>query len=102
MKLRNTLSILALTGIAMAQTAGLVIPPDQPICRLYSLIQLFGTIGGILLASYAGLILSTSHDLSERNNAKAYIGGVIIGLSIIWLSPWLINYLVGGASICGW
>ena len=100
MKLKELVPALALVGLAAADT--IVIPPDQPICRLYSLIQLLGTIGGVLVASYAGLHLATSHELTERNNAKTLLSGVVIGLIIIWLSPIVIKYLVGGADICGW
>ena len=53
MKLKELVPALALVGLVAADT--IVIPPDQPICRLYSLIQLLGTIGGVLVASYAGL-----------------------------------------------
>ena len=102
MKLRETLSILALTGLAAAQTAGLVIPPDQPICRLYSLIQLFGTLGGVVAACYGGFKMATSHELTERNNAKTLIEGALLGLIIIWLAPLVVKYLVGSANVCGW
>ena len=94
----TTMSALALAGVAAAT---IVIPPDQPICKLYSLIQIFGTIGGVLLASYAGFLLATSSDTSEREKAKTYIGGVLMGLCIIWAAPWIVAYLVGG-GICGW
>ena len=91
--------LLFLAGIASAE---LVIPPDQPICRLYGMIQLFATIGGVLAAAYAGFILATSHDLAERNNAKTLISGVMVGLIIVWLAPLAVQGLVGASSVCGW
>ena len=100
MKLKETISLLVLTGLAAA--SDIVIPPDQPICKLYSLIQLFGTIGGIIAMSVAGFNLATSHDVNERNNAKTLISGSIIGLIIIWAAPLVVKYLVGGGDICGW
>ena len=102
MKLKDTIGLLVLSGLAMAEATGMVIPPDQPICRLYSLIQLLGTIGGVLAAGYAGFLLATSHELTERNNAKMLLSGVVIGLVIIWLAPLAVQYLVGASSICGW
>ena len=102
MKLKDTLSILALTGLTMAQSAAITIPPDQPICKLYSLIQLLGTLGGIAAAAYAGFMLATSHELTERNNAKTLLGGVVIGIIIIWGAPLVVQYLVGSANVCGW
>jgi len=91
--------ILCLAGAAFAD---LTIPPDQPICKLYVMIQLFATVGGILAASYAGFILATHHDLAERNGAKMLLGSVIIGLIIVWLAPLVVQSLVGASSVCGW
>ena len=88
-----------MAGLVMA--AGIVIPPDQPLCKLYSLIQLLGSIGAVLLASYAGFTLATTQDMNERNNAKTYIQGAILGLIIIWIAPFIVAYLVGG-GVCGW
>ena len=96
----STLSLLAIMGVAAA--AEITIPPDQPICRLYSLIRLFGTIGGVLVAAYAGFLLATSHDTTERNNAKSLVSGVILGLIIIWIAPLLVKNLVGAGDVCGW
>ena len=91
--------LMCLAGLAFAD---LVIPPDQPICRLYSMIQLFATVGGILAAAYAGFILATHHDLAERNGAKMLLGSIIIGLIIVWLAPLVVQSLVGASSVCGW
>ena len=90
---------LLMLGIGFAD---LVIPPDQPICRLYGMIQVLGTVAGILVAAYAGFILASTHELSQRNNAKGLLGGVIIGLAIIWLAPIIVNSLVDSSGICGW
>ncbi len=66
------------------------------------MIQILGTIASVLVAAYSGFILSSTHDLTERKNSKALLGGVIIGLIIIWLAPPLVTNLVNSASICGW
>lgn len=93
-------AVLCLAGLVSA--ADLVIPPDQPICKLYGMIQLFATIGAIIAASYSGFLLTTSHDLAERGNAKMLLGGVFIGLIIVWLAPLVVQYLAGATSVCGW
>ena len=95
------MAVAALCFIGMA-FADLTIPPDQPVCRLYGMIQVFGTICGIVAVSYAGLMLATTHDLTERNNAKLLISGVVIGLMVIWLAPLIVQNLVGSSSVCGW
>lgn len=88
--------------LASFSFADFTIPADQPVCRLYGMIQLLGTVAGILVAAYSGFILSSSHELTERNNAKALLGGVIIGLIIIWLAPVIVKSLVNSSGICGW
>jgi len=99
---KTILAAAALLCLVELVAAELVIPPDQPICRLYGMIQLFATMGAILAAAYAGFILATSHDLAERGNAKVFLGGVVIGLIIVWLAPPVVKELVGAADVCGW
>src|SRR3989338_11505672 len=90
--------LLGLAGFA----AAFDIPQDQPICKLYGIIQVLATVGGILVAAYAGFQLATSHDLAERNNAKMLLSGVVIGLIIVWIAPLLVKNLVGASDVCGW
>lgn len=92
--------VLLFAGLTLA--AGLTIPTTQPVCKLYGMIQILGTVAGVLVAAYAGFILASSHELTERNAAKALLTGVIIGLIIVWLAPVLVKYLVDNSSICGW
>ncbi len=101
---KQTLVVLALlsaVGLAAAIDP-LSISPDQPICRLYGMIQLFGTIVGVLVAAYSGFQLTSSSDNNERNNAKMMLSGVVVGLIIIWIAPLLVKNLVGAGNICGW
>ena len=91
---------LFLLGLSFAEP--LDIPADQPICNLYGILRLFGTVAGVLVAAYAGFHLATSHEMTERNNAKALLGGVVIGLIVIWLAPIVVTNLVGASSVCGW
>ena len=96
------LALLSLFALAGLVSADLVIPADQPICRLYGIIQVLGTIAGVLIAAYGGFILASSNDIAERNSAKQLLGGVIIGLIIIWIAPLLVKSLVGATDVCGW
>ena len=104
--MKNKMLLIGLTASVLAGFAAaadvITIPADQPICRLYSMIRLFGTIGGVLVAAYAGFQLATSHDMSERNNAKMLVSGVVLGLIIIWIAPLLVKGLVGASDLCGW
>ncbi len=95
------LALASIGGFAAADTT-LSIPAGQPTCNLYGLIQLFATVGGVLAAAYSGFQLATSHDLTVRNEAKALISGVVIGLIIVWIAPFLVKNLVGATNVCGW
>ncbi len=99
MKLKWLALALLTLGLGFAT---LSIPANQPICNLYGMVQVFGTILGVLAASYGGLTLATTHETTHRNNAKALIEGAVIGLIVIWLAPLVITNLVGATSVCGW
>ncbi len=99
MKMKEIAVALLLAGLCFAD---FVIPPDQPVCRLYGMIQILGTVGGILVAAYAGFSLASSHDQTQKDANKALLAGVIVGLIIVWMAPLLVKYLVNSAAICGW
>jgi len=94
-------AVLALMASVVYADA-LTIPPDQPVCRLYGMIQVFGTVAGVLVAAYSGFILASTHEIEERNKAKQLVSGVVMGLIIIWLAPLVIKSLVGATNVCGW
>ncbi len=94
-----SLALLSLVGVAAAD---LSIPTDQPVCRLYGMIRVFGTVAGVLIAAYAGFILTSSNEINERNQSKMLLTGVILGLIIIWIAPLVVKNLVGAGDICGW
>ena len=102
MKRKTLAACAALLLLAGLAAADLVIPADQPICRLYGIIQVMGTIAGVIVAAYAGFILASSHEMEERNKSKMLIAGVVVGLIIIWLAPLIVQNLVGASSVCGW
>ena len=102
MKRKILLAAAGVLSLAGLVAADLVIPADQPICRLYGIIQVLGTIAGVLIAAYGGFVLASSNDIAERNTAKGLLGGVVIGLIIIWVAPLLVKSLVGATDVCGW
>lgn len=99
MNKKSLVLALLLLGLSFAE---LVIPEDQPICRLYGMIQILGTVAGVIVAAYSGFILASSHELTERNSAKGLLTGVVIGLIVIWMAPIVVKSLVDSADICGW
>ncbi|VVB70667.1 TrbC/VIRB2 family protein [uncultured archaeon] len=89
---------LSLAGLAFA--ADLAVPVDQPICKVYSLIQTIASIIGVIMLAYSGFQLIASTDMADRQNAKNIMLGTIIGIVIIWLAPYVIGFLTGSGS-CG-
>jgi type IV secretory pathway VirB2 component (pilin) len=105
MKMKTLLfaAFLLISRISLVAAADVIsIPADQPICRLYSIIQVLGTVAGVLIAAYAGFMLTSSNEISERNQSKTLLTGVILGLIIIWMAPLLVKSLVGAGELCGW
>ena len=99
LKVKGLVLTLFLIGLNFAE---LTIPEDQPICNLYDIIKLLGTVAGVLVASYGGFQLASSQELAERSSAKSLVAGVIIGLMVIWLAPVVVKALVGADGVCGW
>ena len=102
MKRKLMLACAGLLFLAGLVAADLVIPVDQPICRLYGMIQVLGTVAGVIVAAYSGFILASSHEIEARNSSKLLLAGVVIGLIVIWLAPLVVQNLVGASSVCGW
>jgi type IV secretory pathway VirB2 component (pilin) len=63
-------------------------------------IKLLATLAGVIVISYSGLMLISSHDPIARNQWKEVILGVVVGLSIVYLAPLIASVFTGG-SYCG-
>ncbi len=63
-------------------------------------IKLLAVLAGVLVTSYAGFMLITDTNPYTRNEWKEVILGVVVGLSVIFLAPWLSSALSGG-NYCG-
>ena len=102
MKKRSILVVLVIFAGLVAAADVISIPADQPVCRLYGMIKVFGTVAGVLIAAYASFILTSSNEIVERTQSKTLLGGVVLGLIIIWLAPLIVKNLVSAGEICGW
>ena len=49
--------------------------------------------------AYAGFTLATSTNSAQREEWKEVIGGVFIGLALLFLAPWIAQQL-GGGTYC--
>lgn len=50
--------------------------------------------------AYAGFMLATSRDVQQRNEWKEILAGVIFGLILLFLAPFIASTLAGG-NYCG-
>ena len=63
-------------------------------------IKLLAGLAAVIVISYAGFMLITDTNPHTRNEWKDIILAVIVGLSLIFLAPWLASILAGG-NYCG-
>ena len=67
----------------------------EPVGKIYGLVQYGASLVALLFLTYAGIsYMSAGNDSKKRDNAKSTAAYVIIGLVVIWASPFLVNYLV--------
>lgn len=64
-----------------------------------SLIRLIAVAASVLVISYAGLVLATNRDPTTRNEWKEILIGVLIGISILFLTP-IISTTITGGNYC--
>ena len=67
---------------------------------LASTLKAFAVFFSIIVIAYAGFTLITSRNVQQRGEWKEIIAGVIFGLVLLYLVPFIAEQLVGGAY-CG-
>lgn len=60
-------------------------------------IKLIAAFAGVIMVAYSGLVLITSRDPVIRAEWKEIIVGVVIGLCVVFLAPWLATVFSGGS-----
>lgn len=53
----------------------------------------------IVMASYAGFVLITSKEICQREDWKEVLGGIAVGLILLYLAPLLASQFTG-ATYC--
>ena len=54
----------------------------------------------IVMASYAGFVLCTSNEIAQREQWKEVLGGIAVGLILLYLAPLVASQFTGG-NYCG-
>lgn len=66
----------------------------QPVKKIYNLIKYIATFVACAMAVYAGVIYITSAGEPRRKeNAKQMITFVLIGLMVVWATPYVIDLM---------
>ena len=63
-------------------------------------IKLLATVAGIIVIAYAGLMLTVTKSIHDKNEWKEVIIGVVLGLSIVYLAP-VVSTIFSGGHYCG-
>ena len=63
-------------------------------------LKTFAVVLAILMASYAGFVLATSRSIEQREEWKEVLGGIFIGLILLYAAPLIASQLFGG-TYCG-
>jgi len=67
----------------------------SPIMKIYRFVQYAATMIGVLMLAFAGISFVTSGgDQLKKERAKQMATGVVIGLSLIWIAPLVVMYIV--------
>ena len=66
----------------------------EPVMSVYNAIKYAMTVVGVFALVFAGILFATSGgDQSKKNKAKAMIGGVLVGLTLIWVAPTIVEFM---------
>jgi len=67
----------------------------EPLDRVYSVIQTLVSVVGVIVISFAGFkFMVSGENLQARESSKHMMGYAVMGLLVIWMAPYLVNYLV--------
>ncbi len=68
----------------------------EPVMKIYNLVKYIATaIAGVILLIAGINYMFSGSDPKKRENAKSMAMYVIIGLIIIWATPFVVKFLIG-------
>ena len=104
MKVLLLLLLLLMISPVLAVDMGTISSQDRatfneilkPVMKIYNLVKYTATIIASIMGVFAGVTYITSgSDPRKRETAKQMIMYILIGLSIIWAAPLIVNFVVG-------
>lgn len=66
----------------------------QPVWKVYNFVRYIATAIACLMLVYAGITyMSSGNDMGQRETAKQIITYVVLGLIVIWATPYIVQLL---------
>lgn len=67
----------------------------EPLSKIYSFIKYAATLIASLFLVFSGVsYMAASNDVFKKDKVKMMIAYIIVGLSIIWAAPYIVDYLL--------
>jgi hypothetical protein len=63
----------------------------EPIFTIYNALKYMATVVGVMVLVFAGVSLMTATEPAKKDRAKNMFAGVVIGLTIIWVAPLIVE-----------
>ena len=68
----------------------------SPVMKIYNFVKYAASVIAVVVMLFAGIAYMVSgSDVKKRDNAKNMAGMVVVGLLVVWVAPFGVNYLVG-------
>lgn len=67
-----------------------------PIVKIYNFIKYTASLVAVIALLFAGMsYMFSGNDVKKRETSKNMAAYVIVGLSVIWAAPYVVNVLIG-------
>ena len=67
----------------------------EPLNRVYSVVQALVSVVGVIVISFAGFkFMVSGENVQARESSKQMLSYAVVGLMVVWMAPFLVNYLV--------
>jgi type IV secretory pathway VirB2 component (pilin) len=68
----------------------------EPVMKIYNFVKYTATVLAVIYLVFAGVtFIMSGNDIAKRESAKMMATYIVVGLIVIWVAPFVVNYLVG-------
>lgn len=66
-----------------------------PLLNIYNFVKYAASVVAVLIGVYAGVVLIISgSNVDSKEQAKSMLTYVVLGLAVIWMAPFLVEFVV--------